>query len=85
MLGRIINLNQVGLYRDDGLIFIPDSNDPKTSKIHLKSLGHSGYWLKIEITSHLKIVNFLDETFNLENDTFKLLNKNNYIHNQYQL
>ena len=25
-LGRIINLEQVGLYRDDGIIFIPDSN-----------------------------------------------------------
>ena len=34
MLGRIVNLKLVGLYRDDGIIFIPDSNGPKTSKIH---------------------------------------------------
>ena len=35
-LGRIINLSQIGLYRDDGLIFIPDSNGPKTSKLSKK-------------------------------------------------
>ena len=32
-LGHIVNLKQVGLYQDDGIIFIPDSNDTKTSKI----------------------------------------------------
>ena len=31
-----------------------------------------------EITSNLKIVNFLDLTFNLENNRFKLFSKNNY-------
>ena len=34
-LGRIINLEPVGLYQDDGIIFIPDSNGPKTSKIQI--------------------------------------------------
>ena len=32
-LGYIVNLEQVGLYEDDGIIFILDSNKPKTSKI----------------------------------------------------
>ena len=32
-LGRIVNLEQVELYWDDGIIFIPDSNGPKTSNI----------------------------------------------------
>ena len=32
-LGRIVNLEQVGLYWNDGIIFIPDSNSPKTSNI----------------------------------------------------
>ena len=32
-LGRIVNSQQVGLYRVDGIIYIPDSNDPKTSSI----------------------------------------------------
>ena len=31
-LSRIVNLEQVGLYRDGGIIFIPDSNGPQSSK-----------------------------------------------------
>ena len=27
--GHIVNLEQKGLYRDDGIIFVPDSNGPK--------------------------------------------------------
>ena len=53
-LGWIIDHKQAGLYRDGGFIFIPDSNS-----------FHKG--LKIEISSNLKIVNFL----NLTNNTFK--------------
>ena len=33
LLGRIINLNQMDVYRYDGLIFIPDSNGPETSRM----------------------------------------------------
>ena len=32
-LGRIVNWELVGLYQDDSIIFIPDSNGYKTSKI----------------------------------------------------
>ena len=32
--GWIIDLKKVRLYWDDSLIFIPDSNGPKASKIH---------------------------------------------------
>ena len=32
-LSRIIDPKQIGLYGDDGLIFIPESNGPKTSRI----------------------------------------------------
>ena len=35
-LSRIMDPKQVDLYREDGLIFIPDSNGSKTSKIHKK-------------------------------------------------
>ena len=64
-LGCIVNLEQVGLYRDDRISFIPDSNIPKTSKIQkiirvFKLLG-----LQIEIASNWKIVDFLDVTLNL--------------------
>ena len=30
---RILNFRQIGLYRYDGLIFIPNSNCPKTIKL----------------------------------------------------
>ena len=77
-LSRIVNLEQVGLYRDDGIIFIPDSNGPKTSKILKKIIrAFKLLGLRIEIASNLKIVNFLDVTFNLNNGTFKPFSKNN--------
>ena len=76
-LGRIVNLEQVGLFRDDRLNFIPNSNGPKTSKIQkiirtFKLLG-----LRIEIASNLKIVDFVDVTLNLNNGTFKPFSKSN--------
>ena len=77
-LGRIINKEQVELYRDDGIIFIQDSNGLKTTKIQkeiiraFKLLG-----LRIEIGSNLKIVEFLDVTLNLDNGTFKPFRKIN--------
>ena len=67
MLGRIMDLKQVRLYIDDILIFIPESNDPKTTKMHKKIIrAFDLLGLKIEITSHWKIVNFLDITLNLD-------------------
>ena len=77
-LGHIVNLEQVGLYRDDKIIFIPDSNGLKTSKIQKKIIRVfklRGMWT--EITSNLKIVDFLDVTLNLNNGTLKPFSKNN--------
>ena len=77
-LGRLVNLEQVGLYRDDGIIFIPDSNSLKTSKIWkkiirvFKLLGQ-----RIEIASNLKIVDFLNVTLSLDNGTVKHFSKRN--------
>ena len=45
-LSRIVNLEQMGLYRDGGIIFIPDCNSPKTSKTHKKLLGRLNSWTK---------------------------------------
>ena len=36
MLDCIVNLEHMELYQDDRIIFIPDSNGPKTSKIQKK-------------------------------------------------
>ena len=76
-LGRIVNLEQVGLYRDDGIIYIPESNGPKTSSIHKKIIrAFKLLGLRIQIASNLKIVDFLDVTLNLNNGTFKPFSEN---------
>ena len=76
-MGRIVNLEQMGLYQDDGIIFIPGSNSPEVSKIQ-KIIGvFKLVGLKIEIASDLKIVDFLDVTLNLNNGTFKPFSKSN--------
>ena len=33
ILGRFLDLKNIGIYRDDGLFSIPNSNEPLTSKI----------------------------------------------------
>ena len=77
-LGRIVNWEQVELYWDDGIIYIPDSNGPKTSSIQKKIIrAFKLLGLRIQIASNLKIVDFLDVTLNLDNGTFKPFSKNN--------
>ena len=76
-LGRIVNLKQVGLYGDDGIFYIPESNGPKTSSIQKKIIrAFKLLGLRIQIASNLKIVDFLDVTLNLNNGTFKPFSKN---------
>ena len=73
------NINQITLYRYDSLIYIPNSNGPKTSNLRnkiikeFKSLG-----FKIQI-SNLKIANFLDMIFDLNKNSYKSFYKNNDI------
>ena len=69
-LGRIFDLNQIGFYRDDGFIFILNSNGPKTSQLQKKIRVFRSQGLRNEISSNLKIVNILDVTFNLDNNSF---------------
>ena len=77
MLGRIVNLEQVGLYRDDRIIYIPESNGPMTSNIQKKIIrAFKLLGFRIQIASNLKIVDFLDVTLNLNNGTFKPFSKN---------
>ena len=79
MLGCIVNLEQVRLYQDDGIIYIPESNGTKTSSIQKKIIrAFKLLGLRIQIVSNLKIVDFLDVTLNLNNGTFKLFSKNDF-------
>ena len=72
ILTRIISPEQIGLYHDDSLIYIPNSNGPNSSSL-LKKIIRAFTFLgfKIEVSSNNKIVNFLDVTLDLSNNTYK--------------
>ena len=79
-LSNIIDKNNYGLYRDDGLLVLRNVNVQKIDGIRKKDIQlfkDSGFL--IDIKTNLKIVNFLDITFNLNNGTFKHY-KNQMIH-----
>ena len=67
MLARIINPQQVGLYRDDGLLYIPNSNGPLSSSIQKRIIR----------AFNIKIVNFLDVTLDLSSYSYKPFIKSN--------
>ena len=72
VLNRIIKLDHVGSYRDDGLMYIPNSNGANSSSIQKKIIrAFKLLGFKIEISSNNKIVNFLDVTLDLSNNTYK--------------
>ena len=72
ILNRIISSEQLGLYRDHGIMYIPNSNGPNSSSIQkniIRAFKLLGF--KIEILSNNKIVNFLDVTLDLSNNTYR--------------
>ena len=61
-----------GLYRDDSLILMRNENGQKTDRIRkevIKIFKEIGF--KIEIKTNLKVVDFLDITFNISSGTYK--------------
>ena len=73
-----INKNNSGLYRDDGLIYFCNVNGQKMDRARknvIKIFKEVGF--KTEIQTHLKIVNFLDVTFNLASGTYRPYKKAN--------
>lgn len=84
-ISKNYNKNNVGLYRDDGLAIFKDINGHQADKIRKdfhKIFKDQGLDLVIEC--NIKITNFLDVTFNLEEGTYKPFKKPNdetiYIH-----
>ena len=74
----IINKNKMGLYRDDGLLFLRGANGQKTNKTRKNIVEISkNIGFQIDIVTNLKVVNFLDATFNLTNRTFRRYKKPN--------
>ena len=61
ILNRIIISDQVGLYQDDGIMYILNSNGPNSFSIQKKIIrAFKLLGFKIEKSSNNKIVNFLD-------------------------
>ena len=84
-LSNLVPREDSGLYQDDGLILLRNTNRQLTDRIRknvIKLFKENGF--KIEIETNLKIVNFLDVTFNLRNSTYRPYRKPNdnllYIH-----
>ena len=80
------NLN-FGLYRDDGLGVYHRLDGPKTARLEKDIIAlFKSFGLKITIDMRMTVVNFLDVTLNLHEDTYAPFRKPNdnpqYIHNQ---
>ena len=72
ILNRCLNNDDVGIYRDDGLMVVRDSNGPKCNKIAKKitrAMKEKGF--RVDIKSNIKIVDFLDVTLNLNEGSYK--------------
>ena len=70
-LSRIISPVQIGFIPYDGLIYIPNSDGPSNSSIQKIIRAFNLLGFKIEISSNIKIANFLEVTLNLLDSTYK--------------
>ena len=69
-LSNLLPQKDIGLCRDDGLILLWNTNRQLTDRIRKNVIKlFKGIGFKIEIETNLKVVNFLDVTFNLANST----------------
>ena len=75
MLSKLVHLFQddsVGLYRDDGLGVLRNLLGPETERLRknvVKIFKDCG--LRITSKTNLKIVDYLDVTFDLQNNSYK--------------
>ena len=71
-LSTIIDKNDCGLYRDDGLLVLRNVNGQQIDCVRKNTIQtFKDVGFLIDIKTNLKIVDFLDITFNLNNGTFK--------------
>lgn len=87
LLSQLQNLNiNIGLYRDDGLAI--SSSTPRETENIKKEICHvfNNNGLRITIEANKQIINFLDVTFNLSNNSFQPYTKPNttlqYVHRE---
>ena len=78
-LGKVCGIQNIGLYRDDGLACLHNISGPASDKIRKDMIRR--FWeksdLKISITTNLKTVNFLDVIFNFCTGKYQPYNKPN--------
>ena len=86
-LSKLYEKKDIGLYRDDGLVIFKNKSVPESEKLKksIQSIFRENE-LKINIQCNLKIVDYLDVTFNLTDFSYRKFNKTNnkinYIHKQ---
>ena len=77
-LAKLINKKDCGLYRDDGLLILRNVNGQQIDRMRkniIKTFKDIGF--AIDVETNLKIVDFLDITFNLNNGTYRPYKKPN--------
>ena len=77
-LAKLINKEDCGLYRDDGLLILRNVNGQQIDRMCkniIKTFKDIGF--AIDVETNLKIVDFLDTTFNLNNGTYRPYKKPN--------
>ena len=86
-ISQICNKSNIGLCRDDGLSILRNKSVTQLEKMEKKLQRlFKQYDLEITPESNLKIVNYLDVTFNLKDGTFRRYHKPDdqiqYIHTE---
>ena len=86
-ISEVCNKSNIGLYRDDGLSIFRKKSGTQLEKMKKKLQRlFKEYDLEITAESNLKIVNYLDVTFNLKDGTFRPYHKPDdqiqYIHTE---
>ena len=72
LLTNILSADSMGLYRDDGLFILRKINKQQTDRLQKKIISiFKNINFKIEIVTNEREVDFLDVTFNLENNTYR--------------
>ena len=75
-LTELINQNDVGLYRDDGLIVVKNLNGQPTDKLRKNIFQVFKNLKSTEIKINLSEADFLDVTFSLIEGTFRTFRRN---------
>ena len=77
-ISRIVDPIQIGLYHNDGILYIPKSDGPNCFIIQKNIIRASKFLgFKIEISSNIKIANFLDVTLNFSDNSYRPFLKTN--------